>query len=74
MTSALDAGEWSASRPCHFTPGESDLSAHWIWGWVGRSERCGVEKNLLSLPGIESRPTVQPVACRYTEWAILAVL
>jgi hypothetical protein len=29
----LDEGEWSASHPSHFTPGESALSTHWI-GWV----------------------------------------
>jgi hypothetical protein len=23
ITSALDGGEWSASCPCHFTPGEA---------------------------------------------------
>jgi len=32
LTLAPDGGEWSASRPSHFTPG-----AHWIGGswWVG---------------------------------------
>jgi hypothetical protein len=29
LTTALDGGEWSASRPCRFTHG-----AHWIGGWV----------------------------------------
>jgi hypothetical protein len=32
-----------------------------------RSGRCGVEKHLLHLLGIES-PVVQSVACRYTDW------
>jgi len=30
VTLALDGGEWSASRPGHFTP-----STHSIEGWVG---------------------------------------
>jgi hypothetical protein len=30
LTSAVDGGEWSASRPFRFTPG-----THWIGGWVG---------------------------------------
>jgi hypothetical protein len=35
LTSALDRGEWSASRPSCFTPGEIAAGAHWIGGWVG---------------------------------------
>jgi hypothetical protein len=34
MTSALAAGEWSASQPGHFTPGERALGTHWIGGWM----------------------------------------
>jgi hypothetical protein len=34
MTSALAAGEWSASRPGRFTPGEIAPGTHWIGGWV----------------------------------------
>jgi hypothetical protein len=33
LTSALDGGEWSASRLCHFTPGERAPGTHWI-GWI----------------------------------------
>jgi hypothetical protein len=33
LTSALAAGEWSASR--RFTPGERALGARWIGGWAG---------------------------------------
>jgi hypothetical protein len=29
LTSALAGGEWSASRPCRFTPGERAPSTHW---------------------------------------------
>jgi hypothetical protein len=46
LTSALDGGEWSASRPYRFTPGERAPGTHWIGGWLGlsRSARCGEEK------------------------------
>jgi hypothetical protein len=30
LTSAVDGGEWSASRPGRFTPGESAPGTHWI--------------------------------------------
>jgi hypothetical protein len=33
-TSALVGGEWSASRPGRFTPGEKAPGTHWIGGWV----------------------------------------
>jgi hypothetical protein len=35
LTSALDGGEWSASRPGRFTLRERTLGTHWIGGWVG---------------------------------------
>jgi len=31
ITSALDAGEKSASHPSHFTPRTRAISTHWIW-------------------------------------------
>jgi hypothetical protein len=37
LTSALVGGEWSASRPCRFTPG-----THFIGGWV--DPRAGLDK------------------------------
>jgi hypothetical protein len=33
--SALDGGEWSASRPGSFNHRETALGTHWIGGWVG---------------------------------------
>jgi hypothetical protein len=30
LTSALRGGEWSASRPGHFTPEKTALSTHWM--------------------------------------------
>jgi hypothetical protein len=35
LASALDGGEWSASRPGRFTLGERASSIRWIGGWVG---------------------------------------
>jgi hypothetical protein len=35
LTLGLVGGEWSASCPSHFTPGERAPSTHWIGGWVG---------------------------------------
>jgi hypothetical protein len=35
LTSALVGGQWSASRPGRFTPGERAPATHLIGGWVG---------------------------------------
>jgi hypothetical protein len=35
LTSALDGGEWSASRPGRFIPRETAPGTHWNGGWVG---------------------------------------
>jgi hypothetical protein len=55
LASALVRGEWSASRPCCFTPGERALGTHWIGGWVG--PRIGLDnverRTILPLPGLE---------------------
>jgi len=37
FTSALDGGEWSASRSGRFTLRERAPGTHRIWGWVGPS-------------------------------------
>jgi hypothetical protein len=34
LTSALVGGEWSASRPGRFTPGEVTPGIHCVGGWV----------------------------------------
>jgi hypothetical protein len=41
LTSALDVGEWSASRPGRFTPRERASGTHWTGGWV--DPRAGLE-------------------------------
>jgi hypothetical protein len=78
LTSALDGDEWSASRRGSFTPRERALGTHWIGGWVGpRAVLDAVVKREIPSPRRESNPrtpTVQPVAQRYTDWAITALM
>jgi hypothetical protein len=58
LTSALAGGEWSASRPGRFTPGERVPGTRWIGGWVDRRASLdNLEKGkFLTLPGLELRP------------------
>jgi hypothetical protein len=61
LTSALVGGEWSASRPGRFTPGEKAPGTHWKGGWVApRASLDDMEKWKFDLL------VVQPVASRYT--------
>jgi hypothetical protein len=57
LTSTLDGGEWSGSRPGHFTPREIAAGTHWIGGWVGirasLDGRSGKEKNSQPMPVLE---------------------
>jgi hypothetical protein len=41
LTSALAGGEWSASRPCRFTPWERTPGTHWIGSWL--DPRAGLD-------------------------------
>jgi hypothetical protein len=54
LTSALDEGEWSTSRPGRFTPGERAPGTHWIGGWVDlRAGLDDLEKiQFFTLPGL----------------------
>jgi hypothetical protein len=65
--SALVGGEWSASRPCRFTPGERAPGTHFIGGWV--DPRAGLDDMEKWTP---APLVVQPAASRYTDWAIPA--
>jgi hypothetical protein len=71
LTSALDGGEWLASRPGGSTPRERAPDTHWIGGWVGpRAVLDAVVKKKIPIPSRESSPRtpiVQPVAQRYTD-------
>jgi hypothetical protein len=75
LTSELAAVEWSASRSGRFTPGERAPSTHWVGGYV--DPRAGVDNvektNSGSYWNSNSDPlVVQPVASRYTDYAIPA--
>jgi hypothetical protein len=78
LTSSLDGGEWSASRPGRFTPREGAPCTHWIGGWVGpRIVLDAVVKRKIPSPRRESNPgtqIVQPVAQLCTDWAVMAQL
>jgi hypothetical protein len=68
--------EWSASRPCHFTPGKEPryLFYRRLGGPQSRSGRNG-EMKIFCPTGTRTPASfliVQPVASRYTEWAIPA--
>jgi hypothetical protein len=77
LTSALDGGEWSATRPGRFTPRERAPGTHWVRGRVGpKAVLDAVVKKKIPSPRRESNPTipiVRPVAQRYTDWAIMAL-
>jgi hypothetical protein len=64
LNSALARSEWSASRPCRFTPTEKAPYTNWIGGWVGpRAGLDDVEKRkFLTLPGLELRPPGRPAS------------
>jgi hypothetical protein len=55
LTSALDGGEWSASRHCRLTPREGAAGTHGIGGWVGSRAILNmvVKRNSQSPRGIE---------------------
>jgi hypothetical protein len=72
--SALDWGEWSASRPGRaFTPGVRTPGTHWTGGWVGPKTGLDTEargKILCPCRGSNpDRPVVQSVARHYTTLA-----
>jgi hypothetical protein len=61
MLSGLDGGEWSASRPCRFTPGGKPppLSAHCIGGCMSPTLGLGAAE--------DQTRVVQRVAHRYAD-------
>jgi hypothetical protein len=66
LTSALDGGEWSASRLGRFTPRERARGTHWIRAWVGtRASLDTVSKRKTPSSRQESNPEhpiVQPLS------------
>jgi hypothetical protein len=71
LTSALDGGEWSSSRPGHFTPRERAPLHMRLDGPQSRSGRGGEEKNSQPLPGLEPS-IIQPLSPALCHWAIPA--
>jgi hypothetical protein len=71
LTSALDGGEWLASRPGRFVTREETSGTRWIGGWMGpRAVLDAVVTIKIPSPRRESNPRtpiVQPVAQRYTD-------
>jgi hypothetical protein len=76
LTSALDAGEWSASRSGRFTPRETASGTHWIGGWVGpRAVLDAVVKRKIPSPRwvsnprtLASRPSTLPASNKSRLW------
>jgi hypothetical protein len=68
LTSALDVGDWSASRPGRFIPRERAPCTHWIGDKVGPgADLNAVVKNSQPFLGIEP-PIFELVAqCYATE-------
>jgi hypothetical protein len=65
LNSALDGGEWSASRPGPFTSGESASGTYLTGEWVGsRAGLDALEKREIFAPARNRTPAVHPVACR----------
>jgi hypothetical protein len=56
LTSTVDAGEWSASRPCNFTRGVRTSVTHWIGGWMGPRVRLDAVEKRKMLQCRESNP------------------
>jgi hypothetical protein len=56
---ALVGGEWSASRPGHFTAGERAPGTPWIGGWVGPRAGLDEVEKILDPTGTRT-PTLFP--------------
>jgi hypothetical protein len=59
LTLALDGGDWSASCPSHFTPGETAPATHWIGHWVSlRASQDDLELKKIFPPTENQTPTL----------------
>jgi hypothetical protein len=71
LTSALVGGEWSATRPGRFTPGERAPGTHWIEGWWATEPVWTTWRDEKSCPYWDSNSDplgVRPVVSCYTNW------
>jgi hypothetical protein len=66
LTSAVAGAEWSASRPCRFTPGEIASGTYLIGGRIGL--RIGLKdvqrRKILPLPGLKLLAVGRPALSR----------
>jgi hypothetical protein len=78
LTSALDVGEWLVSRPGRFTPWKAPqyLLNRRLGGPQSRYGPFGEEKNIFTLPGLESRivQVAIPTKVFQTYWLHLLLL
>jgi hypothetical protein len=65
LTLVLDVGEWSSSRPSHFTPQERAPGTHWV-NPKRRYGHSGEEKN--PNPWRDSNPGSPTQPSHYTDW------
>jgi hypothetical protein len=81
LTSALDGGEWSASRPGRFTSGEATTDAHWMGGCLDNRAGLdavvrkkfpaptGTRTNVITLKNVVTKSdalrTVTPLRCEF---------
>jgi hypothetical protein len=62
-------GEWSASRPSHFTRKERSTGTHWIGGWVGpRAVLDAVVKRKIPSPSLSIHLYLCFIFVRFGEW------
>jgi hypothetical protein len=66
LTSALDGGDWSASRPGRFNSGETAPCTHCIGGWVGPRAVLDAMVKKIPNPRRESNPRTPIVQFVYT--------
>jgi hypothetical protein len=68
FTSALDGGEWPASRPCRFTPREKVVvPAVQEAGWDPKPVSMLQRGEKISCPYRESKPEFSVQSSRYTD-------
>jgi hypothetical protein len=73
LTSALDGGEWSASRPGRYIPGKKPLvSIEYEAGWAPVLVLTLWSREKSIAPAVNRTPVFQPEVRRYTDWAIPA--
>jgi hypothetical protein len=68
-------GEWSASRPDRFAPGESATCTQWIGGWTGPragldAAANGNEIPSFPLPGIEPHRPARSLVTMDLGWGV----